>query len=257
MTGHIIKLAQDLIKVTEISYDSSEYLNFFNVSKMIYNEIKDLKSTEFNPSVRYDFVIIKDKIKGISSRNTFSGADSYKYKQIARRLIEILNQYDGRIDNLAVKNFDFLTDTELKKIVKRDYRELSVILFPEGAWKSVVILAGSILEAMLSDVLSNQINREQANESPVSPSFGIETGKWSLQKLIEVSIDIKIIPADRGSSIDQVLRDYRNFVHPKKEIRSKHQCNEAEALMAKGALDGIYNHFSRSISPRYGMHTKT
>ena len=110
MTGHIIKLAQDLIKVTEISYDSSEYLNFFNVSKMIYNEIKDLKSTEFNPSVRYDFVIIKDKIKGISSRNTFSGADSYKYKQIARRLIEILNQYDGRIDNLAVKNFEIIGD---------------------------------------------------------------------------------------------------------------------------------------------------
>jgi len=40
------------------------------------------------------------------------------------------------------------------------------------------------------------------------------------------------------------LRDYRNFIHPKKEIRTGYPCTEAEAFMAKGALDAVCNHFS-------------
>ena len=34
---------------------------------------------------------------------------------------------------------------------------------------------------------------------------------------------------------------HRNFVHPKKEIRAQHQCAEAEAMMAMGALEGVCN----------------
>jgi hypothetical protein len=37
------------------------------------------------------------------------------------------------------------------------------------------------------------------------------------------------------------LRDYRNFVHPKKELRAQHPCTEAEALMSVGALEGVCN----------------
>jgi hypothetical protein len=51
--------------------------------------------------------------------------------------------------------------------------------------------------------------------------------------------------AERARTIDQVLRDYRNFVHPKKEIRAEHACSEAEALLAKGALDGVCNYFEK------------
>ncbi|TOG58122.1 hypothetical protein CGI99_22890 [Vibrio parahaemolyticus] len=62
--------------------------------------------------------------------------------------------------------------------------------------------------------------------------------------MIEVAVDIGLLPVQRAASIDQVLRDYRNFVHPQKELRSQHPCTEAEAFMAKGCLDGIYNHLN-------------
>jgi hypothetical protein len=68
-------------------------------------------------------------------------------------------------------------------------------------------------------------------------------GDWTLHDMIEVAADIGLIPNDRSKTFDQVLRDYRNFVHPKKEVRAGHPCTEAEAMMAKGALDGVCNHF--------------
>ncbi len=45
----------------------------------------------------------------------------------------------------------------------------------------------------------------------------------------------------RTEPIDQVLRDYRNFVHPKKELKAQHSCDEAEAFMSVGALEGVCN----------------
>jgi hypothetical protein len=67
-----------------------------------------------------------------------------------------------------------------------------------------------------------------------------------LSELIEVATDI--LPKDRANTADQVLRDYRNFVHPKKEIRAEHECTEAEGYMALGALDGILNHFDDKLN---------
>jgi len=249
MIGHIIKLAEDLIKVSDISGHTNKDLNVFNVPKMIYAEIKDLKAIEFDADVRYDFVIIRNQIKSLSMVGVSDGRTKRKNINIANHLIEILQKHNGALVNPIIKEFNFISDLELKHIIERDYRELSVILFPENAWKSVVIMAGSILEAILFDILSNETNLSQANSSEKVPKrngeiIPIGTGKWSLQKLIEVAVDINIIPNNRASSIDQVLRDYRNFVHPKKEIRSEHQCSEAEALMAKGALDGVYNHLN-------------
>ncbi len=64
----------------------------------------------------------------------------------------------------------------------------------------------------------------------------------SARDLIKVAADLNLIPKERAVAIDQVVRDYRNFVHPRKEIKAKHPCVEAEAMLAKGALDAVCNH---------------
>jgi hypothetical protein len=65
--------------------------------------------------------------------------------------------------------------------------------------------------------------------------------EWRLVNLIEVAVDLGLLPQDRADTIDQVLREYRNFVHPRKELKAAHPCTEAEAYLAKGALDGVCN----------------
>ncbi len=257
MVNHIIKLANDLKNITlnPPNANANDDLNIFNVPKMIYEEIKDLKTKNFPPDVRYDFVIVREQIRKFANAGSVSRDQYIKYRLVCDKLVNCLNKYYTDLEYQNIKHFDFLHDNDLKNIVERDYYELSTIIFPERAWKSVVILSGSILEAILFDILSNENNIDKTNNSSKAPRnqnseiIPIQNdSRWTLQKLIEVSVDIEVLPEKRALSIDQVLRDYRNFVHPKKEIRAKHECTEAEAYMAKGSLDGVINHFEKTYN---------
>jgi hypothetical protein len=109
-------------------------------------------------------------------------------------------------------------------------------------------MAGSILEAILFDQLAaDPAVFAQAQANKHAPKYkgvvkDLVAGDWKLADLINVAADLGVITQDRAKTFDQVLRDYRNFVHPKKEIKAQHSCSEAEALMARGALDGVCNH---------------
>ncbi len=103
------------------------------------------------------------------------------------------------------------------------------------------------LEAVLSDILSGGHYYTAAMSSTKTPRrngfpLDIKEKEWKLINLIEVSVEVGVIPETRAKAIDQILSDFRNFIHPKKELRAMHSCSEAEAFLAKGALDSILNH---------------
>ncbi len=172
-----------------------------------------------------------------------------------KRLRDVLSSYGGKDCRLVLRSFPFVHNTALRSIIERDYRELSMVLFPGGAWKSTVVIAGSILEAILYDQLTKDAGAVAASMVAVkSPKKGPKTARvtrdiqsdkpeddWKLKDLIEVSIELGIITKDRGNTIDQILRDFRNFVHARAELKSGHDITEAEATLAKGALDGVCN----------------
>lgn len=151
------------------------------------------------------------------------------------------------------RSLGFVQNADLRKIVERDYRELTQILFPEGAWKSVVIIAGSILEAILYDLLTRDAARiAAAMASPKAPkkkgglvkdiTQDTHEDEWKLANLIEVAIDLTLLPQAKADTIDQVLREYRNFVHPKKEATLRQELGDAEGMLALGALNGVIDH---------------
>ncbi len=249
MIGHIKKLCGSFISATQNRDTKHEGISVLRWPKLIHHEIKDLKTTDFEPSSRYDFVLVKLKFSDLARMGSFNHSQLTNFAQAARKLRDILETYSHGSAEIKTKDFQFIEDQALKHIIQRDYKELDSILIPDGAWKSAVVLSGSILESILYDLLSQKIHVDSANSSTKAPKFRgtptpITSGKWKLIALIEVAVDIDLLPAQRAASIDQVLRDYRNFVHPQKELRSQHPCTEAEAFMAKGCLDGIYNHLS-------------
>jgi hypothetical protein len=209
------------------------------------SELLSLNTRDFEPAVRSRLMVLKAHIRHfVRERHFNQGA----LKDKLRELRSLLDSYLGEGSRGVARSFPFITDAELKRIIERDYSELKLKLFPDEAWKSVVVMAGSILEAILFDVLTQPNNKANANASLKAPRdkhqqpIDITTGDWKLFNLIEVAVDLKILPPERGDAIDQVLRDYRNFVHPKKEVKARHLCNEAEALLAIGALDAVCNH---------------
>lgn len=248
MISHVKQLCESYQHALD-GRDKKEYQGviFSQWPGMIYEEIKDLKTYDFEPSQRYDFVLLRSKFRGLSHKGSLSGDEIPSLKAATRKLSSILDHYARGYEVKISHDFQFMSDKDLREIVIRDYKELYHVLVPDEAWKSAVIISGSILEAVLYDLLSQPRFISGANLSRKAPTdkgvpIPIETGKWRLEKLIEVAVDIQILPQPRAASIDQVLRDYRNFVHPKREIRSMHPCTEAEALMSKGCLDGVCNH---------------
>ncbi len=113
-------------------------------------------------------------------------------------------------------------------------------------------MAGSILEAILTDLLTRDttISAKATSASAAPPRKNLSKGEWRLHELIQVSFELSLLPSDRAESIDQILRDYRNFIHPVKETRAKHPCTEAEALLSKGALDSVCNHLEQISANR-------
>ena len=211
-------------------------------------ELGRLDPRDFAPAAQSEFVGLKAQVTAWAGHAVKPyGRDKNPFP----RLKKVLQFYGGLNSHIKSRSFSYVSGEELRKIVERDYRELSLVVFSAGAWKSTVILAGSILEALLFDALTcSPPITVRANAARNAPRFNkkvkpIESGDWRLADLIDVASELEILPTERAKTIDQVLRDYRNFVHPKKELRAQHACSEAEALLAKGALEGVCNHFEK------------
>jgi hypothetical protein len=244
MVQYIVKLAEAIVGHAE----RGETAEALALRSAFAEELDRLDPRDFLPAAQYDFVIERNQARRWAQRTTMAPVELPRVGALAKRVIEILSQYGGLESRVSMRSFVFLVDKDLRQIIERDYRELSLSVFPSGSWKSTVVLAGSILEAILYDQLSKDFATKQAavssSKAPKDKSGTVkdlDAGEWRLVDLIEVATAIGLLPADRSKSIDQVLRDYRNFVHPKKELRSKYPCTEAEAMMAMGALEAVCN----------------
>lgn len=211
--------------------------------KILAEELDRLDPRDFLPEAQYDFVIMRMNIRGYGDNHLHqSGLPSM------HDLCRVLDHYAGSGSSAQIREFDFIASSELRRIIERDYRELSLILFPAGAWKSTVVLAGSILEAILVDQMTaTEDVIDLVKSNPKAPKTKrIEKGQWSMYQLINVAVDIGILPKDRASAIDVSLREYRNVIHSDVELKKQYSCTEAEASLAKGALDAVCNYLEKN-----------
>jgi hypothetical protein len=218
----------------------------------IVKEINRLDPRDFDPASQCEFLRVRANLVLLSNATSYTKP---KIQGAIKPLLEVLNNYRGAGSSRVTRQFPYLTDPDLRAIVERDYIELNVRLFPAGAWKSTVIMAGSILESILFDVLSDAKRVAATNASSkgakarggVPIDITVDPDAWKLVHLIDVAVDTNVLPSARADTIDQVLRDYRNFVHPQKERKAKHECNEAEAGLAKYGLDGVCDHLENTL----------
>ncbi|WP_433926603.1 hypothetical protein AB3662_27185 [Sorangium cellulosum] len=245
MLTYIKEIATSILKALGPPPDK----NVFQLIRALSEELDRLDPRDFSPDVRFAFVSHKMAARTWASANSFTNSEGLK--KLAGELPKVLDGYGLRGRGPQTREFRWLSDQQLKDIVSRDYAELNQILVPDGAWKSAVVLAGSILEAILLDLLTKDSARLAAAKAsataPKKNGAPKHEDEWTLHEMIQVAVAIALMPADRAKTFDQVLRDYRNFVHPRKEFRSAHPCGEGEALMAKGALDAFCDHLDRTL----------
>jgi hypothetical protein len=116
----------------------------------------------------------------------------------------------------------FVNNDPLRMVLERDYSELQG-LDVNAAMKSVLVLSGSIIEGLVLDAL-------------------VVGGKWSLEEaskrtlndLLNAALAAHILKHDR---LTHAAKQYRNLVHPGREIRDAVEFSSADAVIAKAAVD--------------------
>jgi len=138
-------------------------------------------------------------------------------------------------------DLSFLTSTDLRTIIERDYEEVQKTMVA-GAHKATVVMCGSIMEALLLDALSKDEPKARgSSKAPASP-----VKKWRLETLIDVAIDLGII-GPGADKLSHSIRQYRNLIHPSVEVRSRLKAENEEARIAIEVLRMIIRDLSASV----------
>ncbi|MBN8609159.1 MAG: hypothetical protein J0L92_01140 [Deltaproteobacteria bacterium] len=138
----------------------------------------------------------------------------------------------------VVHRLGFLDDEALHRIVVRDLAELAGAT-ASGLHKSALLLCGSVLEAVLVDVLDR--NRAVATTYMGRKKFPDDA---SLPKLIEIAGDASLLPDGRhllsetAIGLARTITDHRDLIHPNAETRARIRI-DAQTTQAMITLLGL------------------
>jgi hypothetical protein len=163
--------------------------------------------------------------RGIKENLRALGEIQTVFNEIKTRAFDLDQSVEARMATCSMppQHWDFVQDEELRAILARDYKELSELLKVQAP-KSTIVLAGSILEAVLVAALSSREAEAQGKYCEVySERRRIE--RWTLEQLVTVSAELGILDYDLHKHAE-MLRDYRNLVHPTVECRRRSRIDE-------------------------------
>ncbi len=140
-------------------------------------------------------------------------------------------------------SFDFISTLDFRKSLEADYAEMLVGAETES-WKSVQVLAGSIIEALLIDYLV-------ASNDPPRP--GKEPLKLELAEAIALCQKESILTT-RSADLSSVIRSYRNLIHPARIVRlGEEQPSRASGTIAVALVDLIIEEVAKRRQEKFGL----
>jgi hypothetical protein len=136
--------------------------------------------------------------------------------------------------------FAFITNPKLRRIIERDNIDIRKAQATES-WKSVILLSGGSIEAILLDLLLR--NETAAKAASCRPKKNLDLHDWGLSDLIKVAVELEIVT--KGvETLSQTAREYRNLVHPGNECLSKLTVSKLDANSAWNALMLVHRELS-------------
>jgi hypothetical protein len=137
------------------------------------------------------------------------------------------------------RSFSFVTDAQIKGILERDYQEIQRGAISHN-WKSVIILSGGSIEAILLDLLQkDETTAKASTKAPREPNLN----KWNLNDLIEVAVETRLVGAE-VAKLSHSVREYRNLIHPGVEVRSRLRVEPEESKIAIEVLNILIRELS-------------
>ena len=140
-----------------------------------------------------------------------------------------------------MSRFDFISDDNFRKNFEHDFLELEACL-SNNAPKAVLILAGSIIEAILIDYLIS-LDRDDLKKEKLL--------RFDLKDAIDKCAELKII-SQKSKNLSDVVRNYRNLIHPGNAIRTQTFPDGNDAIVAKSLVEIIIKEIKVKKQESYG-----
>lgn len=114
-----------------------------------------------------------------------------------------------------------IADVEMQRILISRWRECLLCVRADAAMAAIVMMGG-LLEALLLARVNSETNKAAvftARSAPKNPKTGgpKQLGEWMLNDFIQVLSELRWITVSAGA-VGSVLRDYRNYIHPQKQL---------------------------------------
>ena len=139
-------------------------------------------------------------------------------------------------------SFDFINAPEFRDSLETDYRDMKKA-FDSESWKVVHVLAGSITEAVLADYLLSTDYKERTGKDPL---------RLALAAMISACTEDKSL-SNRVVDLSNVIRDYRNLIHPGRTVRLSESPDRDTAQVAMSLVEIIVRQIEENRQKSYGL----
>lgn len=192
-----------------------EALSFFERAAEISRESKHINNAQRVKAK------IQEKVKQERAKK------QKEYRTIAKNVnLEYFEQL-GYNEHLLSK-FSSVQDPEVRQILLRDMQECAVAI-ATGQTKNATIMTGSIIEALLYAKL------QEKNIVSYTIPKGTKSVKKPLKEMVLADLlfvaEQEALVTPNSIRLSHYIRDYRNFIHPAKEIRSKDDVSQENVLI--------------------------
>lgn len=140
-------------------------------------------------------------------------------------------------------SFDSLVpDPAMRKVLARRWEECTRCV-SAGAPLAATVMMGGLLEALLLARVHRLIDKSGVFGAASAPRDG-KTGKplmlqeWTLRNYIDVAHELKWISSS-AKNLGEVVRDYRNYIHPHKELTHGVHLGDRDARLFWEVAKGI------------------
>jgi hypothetical protein len=150
------------------------------------------------------------------------------------------------------KELLFINPADLRETLLIDL-EATRSALSHGEWKAATVLAGSLVEALLLWAIQQKPDADIRTACSAAVSAGrlqknrpADPLNWGLSEFAEVAAQLALIEPDAAMQT-RLAKDFRNLIHPGRELRTQRSCGRGTALAANAAVELV----SRDLQARF------
>lgn len=180
-------------------------------------------------------------VLGAADRSTSRTKYDSDLKDVRKSLVTLRTEIrDGDLSAPADTTEDtpdfskLVPSADMQAILKRRWIECSTCV-NGGAPLAAVVMMGGLVEALLLARIHRESNKSPifaATSAPTDKKTGkvLQLQEWTLRHYIDVAHELKWITRS-AKDIGEVVRDYRNYIHPFKELSHGVSLGDGDARM--------------------------